>query len=377
MKQRIRKLIRLVSFLVLLILAWIGFNTYYIWRDYLSGPPVEFIENDDIVLGLFPGEYQSASIFTNDDLCAVTPVDAIENLRLGLKKLGIRGTFFVIPDHLGKNKFQPAGPRIELLKKLQEDGHEIAQHGYSHYCAKNKGRGAKMGAEMLFLSVEEQMERLKVGRAILTELGFPPLGHRCPCFSGNERTFLALNRLEYLYGSDLDLPPTTLRTIFLPSLKRRLMYPYHPFGMKLLEITSQTDPTVRPEKTLKVFKRYHKRGGVFVFLTHLPEISRPENLEKLSAFLGYLKEENTWICTMKEIAEWWLAREGLKIRTEKARNTLNIIYDNPSDFPLHNIAITFKETGAGREKYRIVDLSGEELGAGDIPPGRMIFIDIP
>lgn len=377
MGKGIRKFIWILAGLVVLLIAWIGFNTFYIWRDYLSGPPVAFIENDDIVLGLYPGKNRSATVFTNDDLCAITPLDAIETLRVRLKELNVKGTFFVIPDHLGKNIFLPDNPRVELLKRLSQDGHEIAQHGFSHYCGKNKGRGVKMGAEMLFLSVEEQVERIEAGREILTTLGFPPRGHRCPCFSGNERTFKALDRLDYLYGSDLDLPPTNPRTIFLPSLNRRLMYPYHPFGMKLLEITSQTDPTVRLEKTLMVFKRYHSRGGVFVFLTHLPDISTPERLERLTGFLNYLKGEDTWICTMGELTEWWLAREGVKVRTEREGNTLVVAVDNPSPYPLKNIDITFKTTGCDPRKYRIVDMSGGEVGKGSIPASRRILVNIP
>ena len=377
MMKGIKRFLWIAAALVVLLVAWIGFNTYYIWRDYLSGPPVLFLENDDIELGLYPGENRSASVFTNDDLCAITPIEAIETLRLRLKELEVKGTFFVIPDHLGKNILRPGDPRVELLKKLRDDGHEIAQHGYSHYCEKNKGRGVKMGAEMLFLSVSEQIERLEKGREVLTDLGFPPRGHRCPCFSGNARTFKALDRMDYLYGSDLDLPPTNPRTIIMPALRRRLMYPYHPFGMKLLEITSQTDPTVRKAKILKVFKRYHSRGGVFVFLTHLPQISEPDNLERLTEFLSYLKGEDTWICTMLELAEWWLAREGLKIRTEPAGDTLVVTFNNPSPYPLNNIAITFKETGSDPRKYRIVDGSGGEVEAGDIPVSRWIVVGIP
>ncbi len=376
MKKGIKRFLWIVTILVILLAAWIGFNTFYIWRDYLSGPPVEFIENDDISLGLYPGENRSATVFTNDDLCAVTSLDLIETLRVRLKELGVKGTFFVIPDHLGENIFRPGDPRVELLGKLRDDGHEIAQHGLTHYCEKNKGRGVKMGAEMLFLSVEEQIERLEEGREVLTKLGFPPRGHRCPCFSGNERTFKALDQLNYLYGSDLDLPPTTLKTILFPSVRRRLMYPYHPFGMKLLEITSQTDPTVRLEKTLMVFKRYHSRGGVFVFLTHLPDISSPESLERLTDFINYLKGEDTWICTMEELTEWWLAREGVKVRTRREGDTLVITFENPSSYPLNNIAIACKEVNSDQKKYRILDREGGEIEIGDIPASRRIVVDI-
>ncbi|HDL64717.1 MAG TPA: DUF2334 domain-containing protein [Proteobacteria bacterium] len=377
MKSRIRKIIWFTAALLVLLFAWVGFNTYYIWRDYMTGPPVNFIENNDIALGLYPGDNISASIFTNDDLCAVTPPDTIEALRNCLKDLGVRGTFFVIPDHLGKNLLRPGDPRVELMKKLRADGHEIAQHGLAHYCVRNEGRGVKMGAEMLFLSREEQVERLEEGREILTNLGFPPRGHRCPCFSGNARTFKALDQLGYLYGSDLDLPPTTFGTIFMPSLNRRLMYPYHPFGMKLLEITSQTDPTVRLEKVMMVFKRYHSRSGVFAFLTHLPQISSPESLNRLTDFINYLKGEDTWICTMEELSEWWLAREGLEVRTEWKGDTLVVTLDNPSPYPLNNIALTFKDSGSARQKYQIIDGSGGKVEVGDIPSTHRIMVDIP
>jgi len=377
MRKGIKRVLWIIAGGGVILFAWIGFNTYYIWRDYLSGPPVAFIENDDIKLGLYPEENLSATVFTNDDLCAITPLNSIENLRICLNELGVRGTFFVVPNHLGKHLLQAGDPRVELMGRLRDDGHEIAQHGFSHYCGKNKGRGVQMGAEMLFLSVEEQIERLEEGRAILTELGFPPRGHRCPCFSGNEDTFKALERLNYLYGSDLDLPPTTPRTIFLPSLRRRLMYPYHPFGMNLLEITSQTDPTVRLEKTLMVFKRYHSRGGVFVFLTHLPGISSPESLERLTEFLNYLKGEDTWICTMEELAEWWLAREVLEVKTKEDGDTLVITFNKPSPYSLNNITITFKKPASNLRKYRVVDREGGEIEIGDIPASQRILIDIP
>lgn len=377
MRRRTKRILFAGLVVAILLLAWVGFNTYYIWRDYLSGPPVAFLENDDIALGLYPGDNQSASVFTNDDLCAMTPVDSIERLRGVLKKSGVRGTFFVIPNHLGEYVLRPGDPRIEVMEGLRRDGHEIAQHGYTHYCEKNRGRGVRMGAEMYFLNVEEQIERLEKGRKILTDLGFPPRGHRSPSFSANSHTFHALDRLNYLYGSDLHLPPTTLKTILLPAQRRRLMYPYHPFGLKLLEITSQTDPTVHKEKAINVFKRYHCRGGIFAFLTHLPQIGEAENLSRLEEFLNYLKGEKTWLCTMEELSEWWLAREEVMVRTERDGDTLVVICNNPSSYPLRKIAIIFKKSVPTIKRYRVVNEQGRVLKKGDIPDSRRILLDIP
>lgn len=340
----------------------------------MEGPPVRFLENEDISLGLYPKGFQSATIFTNDDICAITPIESVERLRMRLKKLGVKGTFFVIPFHYGQNKLQAGQPQVETLKKLRADGHEIAQHGYMHYSRRNKGRGVKMGAEMLFLSREEQMERLKKGRKVLTSLGFPPRGHRSPCFSGTKDTFLALDELGYLYGSDLDLPATTPRTFLLPGFRGRILYPYHPSGLKLLEVTSQTDPTVRKKKVLKVFKRFHRYGGVFVFLTHVPTISEPENLDRLEEFLTYLKSRNTWLCPLSELCQWWLAREKLDIETKREGETLIITYDNPTISPLEDTRIVFKETDPSLKKYRVVNRKGKVLDEGIIPSSRKVMI---
>ncbi len=376
MKKQLRKLSVIAGLLIVLLFGWIGFNTYYIWWDYVSGPPVAFLENDDIELGLYPGGNRSASVFTNDDLSAGTPPDAIERLRLLLKDAGVRGTFFVVPDLLGEHPLRAPGGQPAMMEKLRSDGNEIAQHGLAHFCEKNRGRGVKMGAEMLFLSEDEQFEIIRRGREILSELGFPPAGHRSPCFSGNRATFRALDRLGFLYGSDLDLPPTTLETMLVPSFRRRLMYPYHPDGLQLLEITSQSDPTVRPEKALEVFHRYHRRGGVFVFLTHLPQISEPENLKRLAEFIDFLKNQDTWICTMKELAEWWLAREKVTVRTKREGETLIITCENQSPYPLKDIPITFKGTAAATGKFRVVGNKGEVLKEGKIPPRRAVSVDI-
>ena len=80
---------------------------------------------------------------------------------------------------------------------------------------------------------------------------------------------------------------------------------------------------------------------------------------------------------MVELSEWWLAREGLKVKTEAVADTLVITFNNLSPYSLKNIAITFKETGSDLQKYRIVDGSGGKVEVGDIPPIRRILVDIP
>jgi peptidoglycan/xylan/chitin deacetylase (PgdA/CDA1 family) len=374
MRKKLKKILLFSGLGLFLFLSWIGYNTSYIWRDYLSGPPVRFRENREITVGLYPRGAPMAAVFTSDDLSAVTPPELVERLRDLLRELEVRGTFFVIPNHLGQYPLAAGSPTVTMMEQLRRDGHEIAQHGWAHYSEKNRGRSVKMGAEMAYLSEEEQYEIIRRGRDLLTGLGFPPRGHRSPCFSGNRRTFRALDRLGFLYGSDLDLPPTTPETLLLPSLSRRLMYPYHPDGLNLLEITSQTDPTVRPKKTLKIFRRYRKRGGVFAFLTHFPQISEPGNLARLERIIKFLREEGVWFCPMAELSEWWLARSEVDFQTGREEETLIIRCDNPSPYPLNDLEITVKDPDLKR--FRLITGAGKELRQGEIPPSRSILVDI-
>ena len=361
----------------LLLCLWLGYNTYPIWRDYLTGPPVEFLKNQDIAFSLYPGGYQSAAIFTNDDLCGSTPPAAVERLRDYLKRAKVKGTFFVIPFHRGDSKLEAGSPAAHLIRKLEEDGHEIAQHGLRHFCRKNEGRGVKMGAEMLYLTEAETVARLREGFLILKGLGISPVGHRSPCFSGTETTFRVLDDLGFIYGSDLGLPPTTPRTLLTRSFGGRIIYPYHPDGLRLLEITCQTDPTVHWEKAVTIFDRFHRRQGVFVYLTHLPQISADQNLLRLEKFINYLKSHNTWLCTLEELSKWWLAREKLRVATEIKGDTLIVTCDNPTAYQLKDIEIAFQKTDSPTKRYRVLDRRNGLLAEGMIPSSRYVRTNIP
>ncbi len=372
MKRAVKRIGGAVLALLVLLALWIVFNTYPIWQAYLGKPPVRFRQNSDISLGLYPRGYQAAVVFTNDDFHAGSSLKPVERLRKRLKKLGVAGTFFVVPHHLGEKELEPGTPQVEMLEKLKASGHEIAQHGYLHHCGKNEGRGVKMGAEFLFLSYEEQLERLRRGREILTGLGFPPLGHRSPCFSGTEETFRALDELGFLYGSDIDLPSTTLTTLVKPTFKGNILFPYHPSGLKLLEVTCQNDPTVRKKKVMKILDRFYPRGGAIVILTHLPQAGEEEYLDRLEEFYLEIKELNVWFCRLDELSKWWLARENLDVETEREGDTVVVRYDNPSNLPLKDATIIFKKSGSVVSKYRVIDRAGKIVQEGRIPDNREV-----
>ncbi len=375
MKKQTAGFLKAAALLLVLLAAWVAFNLYPIARDYLRGPRLAFRENADVALKLYPAGRPAAAVFTNDDACAFSDPAAIDRLREKLKALGVRGTFFVVPAQSGAPALRDSPAALQAIGRLFADGHEIAQHGYAHCCDRNEAAGEESGLEMALLSAHAQEERIRAGREILAGLGYPPLGHRSPCFSGNESTFLALDRLGFLYGSDLNLPPTTPQTIFTPSFRGGILYPYHPRGLSLLEVTCQADPTVRPEKAREVFARFHRRGGAFVFLTHLPQVAEEENLRKLEDFIRLLEESGAWICRLDELCAWWKAREAVRVESSRRGDLLEIVCDNPTPFPLPRAVFAVKAPAVAR--YRVRLKTGRVVAEGRVPPGGRVEATVP
>ncbi|HPJ72502.1 MAG TPA: DUF2334 domain-containing protein, partial [bacterium] len=303
------------------------------------------------------------------DFNARTPLAEARAFREWLKARELPVTFFVIPRQRGEAPLGE-GDRLDLLRALAADGHEIAQHGYAHFCPRNREEGLQEGAEMALLGREEAEKRIAEGRRLLRGLGFDPIGHRSPCFSGTVETVAALADLGFLYGSDMNLPACTPRNIFWPDFPGRILYPWRLPGIDLLEITGQTDPTVHPAKARAVFDRIHARSGVAVFLTHLPQIGERENLDRLGEFVEYVRARPTWICRLDQLARWWTARERLEIETSFEDGMLKVTISNPSPYPLERCRLVFATPGP----FLVETAGGVVLARG---AGEEAIVDIP
>ena len=376
MKKRTVRIARIVGLALLLAAAWSAINTFPLWRDSLFGPPVVFLRNRDVELELYPRGHRSVFVLTNDDLNAETSPEAVEKLRLGLKRMGIPATFFVIPFHYGRAFLEEGTPVVEAMRRLRADGHEIAQHGWRHFCPQGAERGRE-GAEFLYIGLDEQKERLEAGRRILDELGFHPLGHRSPTFGANRLLFRALEEAGYLYGSDVNYPPRTFQTYFVPGHARRILYPFHPRGMSQLQFICQTDPVVRPAKAARLFETYHRRRGVFVALTHLPMLGEEENLQRLERFIEKARARDPWFTTLEEAARWWLAREKTEVKTVRNEEAVEVMVLNPTVYPLPAAVINFAGNLPAGGAYIVKDGAGRILSAGRIPSSRRLEIDVP
>lgn len=352
--------------------AYVVYNTFFIARDYIYGPPVLFTRNRYFELDIYPHGFQSATVFTNSGTEASAQPEDIAIVRLFLKKRGIRGVFFVIPDYAGAYPLRDSPEVVRELEALAADGHEIAQEGTFHTLPPERD-----GAEFEKLPYDEQKERILQGRDQLTELGLLPFGFRAPEFITTPDTFRVLETCDYLYSSSTITPPRTFGTLFRPALTEGLIYPYHPSGYNLLEFTNQINPLQKFDKSVRLFRRLHALSGVFVYHTYMGEAARPEDLQTLEKFLGIVLAENTWCCTLSELSRWWLGREKLRVETARKGDTFEVTVINRTPQTLPDLGAAFLKYPYGTRRFLIRDGNGAVLAEGPIPAPGKIFLSVP
>ncbi len=166
-------------------------------------------------------------------------------------KYNIKATFFLI----GKDAEVPE--KAALVKKIQEAGHEIANHTYSHHFGfKN-------------MTLEQQREEIMKGEKIIKRItGITPVGFKAPGYDFNNSTLHILEENNYRYDSSM--MPTfvyplimKINNLFSGGIKRdhgpkwywafAPNRPYHPSLVKewkkgerkILEVPSSVMPIVR------------------------------------------------------------------------------------------------------------------------------------
>lgn len=121
--------------------------------------------------------------------------EGINTLLELLNKQGIKATFFTTCDVLEKHP--------EIFQKLQQEGHEIASHGYRHVRYEQ-------------LTLEEKKEHLRKSEQVFLKiLGKKARGFRAPQHSIDDETLNLLAENNYKYDSSRT-PLNFLQLIFFP-----------------------------------------------------------------------------------------------------------------------------------------------------------------
>ena len=108
---------------------------------------------------------------------------SLHKLSSVLKRLGIKGTFFVTGD--------AANASTNDMSELYGRGHEIANHGMDH-------------RRLTGLNPTEVRENVREGQRCIREIiGVDPVGFRCPYGMVNGQILVELARQGYLYDSSM------------------------------------------------------------------------------------------------------------------------------------------------------------------------------
>lgn len=363
----------LAVFIVLL------YFTRYYYRDILFGPPVDFDGDRYIEIGLYPRDYRAAVILTCDDVNALTEPQKVERLLAAVDKYGLKTVFFVIPLFKGHYNIAQGNMLVNVLKEAEKRGHEVALHGLTHTSPTRKFLFFRKSRELGALPYSEQKRRITKGTRLMEAAGFSVAGFRSPAFSSSIDTMRVLDSEEFLYASD-----TRVRPILLMSNKRfceSIYYPYHPRGLGILDFTNNGDyfwgyPKLGSENLRALmhrFKRFYEHQGTFVLLSHIEPVNSTSGMKTLEKFLRHIKDKNVWMPNLRELAQWWLAREALFAVSEVEGKTLQVNLEKGSELPLRGLTIRFKDSAAA-DSYRI-SANGTLLKKGKISEGK-VFIDV-
>lgn len=364
---------------VAIVLLVVIYLTRYYYRDLLFGPPVDFEGDSYIEIGLYPNNCRAALVFTCDDVHALTKPEKVVKVLNVLDRYGTKAVFFVIPFFKGRYMMAKDSEIVRVLKEAEQLGHEVAQHGLTHTMVRRRMLFFGWGKELGNLPYSEQKRRIKKGRRILELAGFKIHGFRSPAFSASIDTLKVLDSEEFLYTSD-----TRIRPIMLMSNKRfceSLYYPYHPGGLGILDFTNNGDyfwgysrlgrENLRSLKHR--FNKFYERRGAFVLLSHIEPLGKGRGLKILEEFLKYAQTKSLWKPNLRELAEWWNARESLFAVSEIKKNTLLVILEKSTDYTLKNLTIKFKPNVPARS-YEITDANGAAIKKGKISEG-IVLVD--
>lgn len=188
--------------------------------------------------------------------------------------LGIHGTFFVTGPFAENNQ--------GLVRSIESDGHEVANHGYSH-------------TSLLGLTNLELENEIIHSQNILQKIVKKPIGFRAPYCSYSPELLSILKKNGYLYDS-------SLHPAYIPFRYDNRKYPITPFMKNgVLEIPISVTPRFRypigwiwlrnlgTKWALSGAKSLLRQGIDVVFYAHSWEFEDISNLKHIS----WLKRRKT------------------------------------------------------------------------------------
>ncbi len=356
--------------------AFVYFTRYY-YRDLIFGPTVDFLEDSNIEIGLYPRDHKAAMVLTCDDVSPTTDPVKIRKILEIVREYGAKVVFFAVPFYMGRETLKAESEVSKVLKEAEAEGHEVALHGLTHRSPTRRYLIRRF-KEFGYLPYSEQKRRIRLGRRLMEQAGFNTQGFRAPGFSASWETLMVVDSEEFSYSSETRIYP-----FMLISNKRfceSIYYPYHPRGLGILDFTVNGDyfwgysrlGKSNLQSLKRRFDRFYENRGVFVLLSHIEPMNAKRATKAMRGFLEYAKGKDVWRTTLREIAEWWRARESLYASTQIKGKTLLVTLEKGSEHPLRDLAIKFK-LGLPAKDYKIMDANGLVIAQGKTSEGKAMI----
>ena len=190
---------------------------------------------------------------------------------------GIKGILGVIPDNrdkgLQKSKVDP--DFWEKIKRLENKGFWIAQHGYQHvYDTQNGGiLNLNLQSEFAGHPYAIQKEKMEAGKKILLQKGFSPILFMAPSHSFDQTTLTVAKELNYAITDGFGLWPKIKKgLLFIPQL---FASPFH-LGFGVYTICLHTD-VMKEKDFVRLEEHLRKNQKHYISLEQLSQYTLKKN----------------------------------------------------------------------------------------------------
>jgi len=264
--------------------------------------------NPYIHIHKWPLGEKAAFVISCDDISAGYPLEYFEEIQSTLNPHGVRATFFVIPYHGEWDLLTDSPPFVEALHTAEDEGHEIALHGYAHY------------EDEFVCSPENQKRLLEKALSIMQEAGFTAKGFRAPCLKTTPDTLKILKEYNFVYDSSFFGESGDV------SFEGEL--PQIPSGYEYSWYITEKELNGNLARAKLDFLTQYQEGSVFSLVTHMKAVNEGEGITFLEDFLDYVDKKEVWNATLLELVEWEIKLQEVTWQPRKTITGGEITFDN-------------------------------------------------
>ena len=318
-------------------------------RLWLSADPklLEAIAHNSLMWLLRqPDAYKAAwpYPYASSFMMAVEATEVLADIDLNFAKLmedaGGRATYYVLSENIAKS--------VDILKKIQAKGHEIAYFGDRFDGFKDQ-------------PVATQSKRLDAMRQSIKDTGLviaPGAGFHAPMDSYDKTTEKLLN--ERAFGSFMafkDATDARLPYIIAPidtgtsqAGKSMVVLPRTQNGPE--ESMEEGDPEAGLKNFLDELELSDQMGSLSIARIPNQSLLTKEQLAEIFKHLKS-KRDRMWLTTANQVAEWWLERERVNIRMESGAVLPQLIVTIKGNTPLKQALMVWINLPESGSKLRL------------------------